>query len=414
LAGRKVVAAPTPVVIAVLALCIGGCGGSQGNTPETLDDTDAVQNAVDQGGVVTFSARTYYLSRTIVISHSNTTIQGAGPQTLFKYRASTTLHHCTNDRVFTTPCGIDDNPPRRVATAISVGDVSFSATVASDVSDLQAGDWLLVSDIDSVIGDRVAADWAQVASVSGTVVHVRTPFRMAFTNAREWNPGHSGLGFQRISPLVENITFRNFSMEVPEAELGSGAAGISIFNALHTTINQVVADDFNGQPLYSYLSKDLTITNSEGSGQNILSEFAATVDLNLSDNHFSETGAAGLGLDLGTAFFVVSKNYVDMSSNVGAYLLYGVHDGTFSENQIALVGSSGGAQSAFGLLVWGTQDIAVTGNHLAGGAGPQSTGISVRSITGEIPMPSTSVQLVNNSFGNGWILDYEAGTTPSN
>jgi hypothetical protein len=414
--GTRVVrpgAAATRAALATLLLCSCG-GGDDPTSAATQDDTAAVQAAVDRGGVVSFGARTYYLSRTIVVSHSNTTIQGMGPQTIFQYRASAAPQHCLNDRVFTTPCGIDDSPPRRIAGAISIGDESFSASAPADVADLQSGDWLLISDIDSVIGDRVDADWVQVDSVAGLRVYVRAPFRTAFTDAREWDPGHSGLGFQRIAPLVENIAFRNFSFAVPDAGPHTGAAGLSVFNALNTTIDHVVAEDYNGQPLYSYLAKNLTVTNSEGRGHAILSEFAATVDLNLHDNHFSEDAAAGLGLDLGTAFFEVSDNYVDMSSNIGAYLLYGVHDGTFAANQIAAVGSSGGGNSAFGLLVWGTQNVNVTDNYLAGGAGPQSTGISVRSVSGEIPMPSNNVQLVGNTFGDGWVLDYEAGTVPSN
>jgi hypothetical protein len=52
----------------------------------------------------------------------------------------------------------------------------------------------------------------------------------------------------------------------------------------------------------------------------------------------------------------------------------------------------------------------VTDNYLAGGAGPDSTGISVRSITGKIVMPSANVQLVGNIIGSGWVLDYAGGS----
>jgi hypothetical protein len=404
---------------ALLALLMSGCGGGSaptpsGSAPPAQDDTAAVQSAVDKGGIVSFAARTYYLSRTIVISQSNTTIQGSGPQTVFQFRASATRQHCLNDRAFTTPCGIDDNPPRRIANAIAVGDPSFSAVAAPDVADIQPGDWLLVSDIDDVIGDRVTADWVQVASVTGVVVSVTVPFRTAFSSARTWDPGHSGLGFQRISPLVQNIAFRNFTVAVPDAGPGTLAVGISVFNALHTVIDHVVANSFSAQPLYSYLSKDLTVTSSQGLGHGTLNEFAATVDATFHDNHFSVDSAAGFGLDLGTAFFDVSDNSIDESSNIGAYILYGVHDGSFAGNQIAYVSTTAGGQSAYGILVWGSQNISVSGNYLAGGAGPDSTGMSVRSISGEIPMPSAAVSLVSNSFGSGWVLDYAPGTQPAN
>ena len=390
-------------VLCVVTLFSNSCTG-------TSDDTDLVQSAVDAGGVVNFAARTYHLHRTIVIRNSNTVIQGAGPQTIFRYQASTIRQHCANDRVFTTTCEVDDKPPRRIANAISIGDRSFVA--AADVADLLPGDWLLISDMDSVIGDRVVADWVQVDSVSDLVVHVRTPFRTAFTNVRAWNPGHSGLGFQRIVPLVENTEFRNFTISVPDAGPHAAAVGISVFVALHTTIDHVVSDSFNAQPLYSYLSKDLSITNSEGRGDGILSEFAATVDLTVQGSRFSEANAAALGLDLGTAFFDVSDNDIEQSRNVGAYLLYGVHDGKFDGNQIAFVGSSTSDDNAHGILAWGNQNIVISTNYLAGGAGPKSTGMSVRSIAGAIEIPSVNVRLLGNTFGSGWALDYEAGTQP--
>jgi len=371
------------------------------------DDTAAVQSAVDRGGVVSFAARTYHLSRTIVIRNSNTTIQGAGPLTVFQYQASAFKTQCVNDRVFTTPCDIGRSLPRRIAGAIAIGDVSFSAV--DELSDLQPADWLIVTDIDSVVGDIVNADWVQVDSVAGLVVHVRSPFRTAFPNAREWVPGHSGLGFRRVVSLVENIQFRNFNIAVPDAGTQAAAVGISVYAALQTTIDQVVVNSFNAQPLYSRLSKNLTITGSEGHGNSVLNEFASTVDLTLRGDTFGEEDAAGLGLDLGTAFFDVSGNNINMSRNIGVYLLYGVHDGTFIDNQIGPVGS---ATNANGILAWGTQNVSISDNYLAGGAGPQSTGISVRSYTGEIVIPSVNVTLSGNTFGPGWVFDYERGTIP--
>jgi hypothetical protein len=100
-----------------------------------------------------------------------------------------------------------------------------------------------------------------------------------------------------------------------------------------------------------------------------------------------------------------------MSRNIGAYLLYGVHDGMFNGNQIAPVGST---TSANGILAWGTQNISISDNYLAGGDGPRSTGISVRSYAGEITIPSVDVTLSGNTFGNGWALDYGSGTKPGN
>jgi hypothetical protein len=388
-------------------LMICSCGGDAGNA--LRDDTEAVQNAVNLGGVIKFEARTYRLSRTIVIKEAGTVIQGTGPGTVFRYHSSAIREHCANERVFTTPCEINDAPPRRIADPIALGDRSFSAV--GDVSDLQPGDWLIVSDRDSEIGDVVTIDWVQVDSVSALVVHVRTPFRTSFTTARHWDPGRSGLGFQRVTTLVQNTEFRDFTIDVPDAGPNTAAVGISVFAALHTTIDHVNVDSFNAQPLYSYLSKDLTIRNSVGRGHGVLSEFAATVDLVIHSNQFAEDGAAGMGLDLGAAFFDVSNNDIDMSRNIGAYLLYGVHDGIFGGNRIANVTSAGDAS---GILAWGTHDVSIVDNYLAGGDGPQSTGISVRSIGGTVQIPSFAVKLSGNTFGSKWFQDYEPGTVPSN
>jgi len=385
------------------ALIVCACGPIENTTHTGADDTDSVQRAVDAGGLVRFAPRTYHLSRTIVIRQSNTIIQGAGPQTVFQFEARAVKEHCANDRVFTTPCETYfGQPARRIAGAIAIGDRAFSA--ADDASDVEPGDWLLITDRDSVVGDVVAVDWVQVESVSAARVSVRTPFRAAFANARAWRPGVSGLGFRRMAPLIQNIEFRNFNLFVPP---DSSAVGISVIAALNTTIDHVLADSFDGQPLYSYVSKELSITNSEGRGHGVLSEFAATVDLSVHGNRFSEADAAAVGIDLGTAFFDVSNNSLDMSRNLGAYLLYGVHDGSFSENTLGFVSSAG---NAFGILAWGTQRVSISNNYLAGGEGLKSTGISVRSYAGEVPIPSIDVALSGNTFGSEWALDYEPGT----
>lgn len=399
----------------VLLLAACGGGANAPTTPAVVaappngDDTAAVQALVDAGGVINLEARTYHLSKTIVIRHSGTVIKGAGPATILKYAAGHDFIHCVNDRVITTPCDLDDVPPRRIAQPIAIGDTSFTAT--DDASDVQPGEWLLINDYDSTYGDRAAVDWMKVASVAGNVIHVDTPFRMAFTTARPWVAGKSGLGFTRVTRLVEGTELRNFSVTVPDTgNAADHAAGISIFMALNTTIDHVSVNNYNAQPLYCYLSKGVTITNSEGRGTNILNEFASSVDVTITGNTFAVERAAGVGLDLGLGFFNVTDNTVTQSTNIGAYLLYAVHDGTFSRNHIATVAAPFGSSSD-GLLVWGAQNVTVSDNQLDGGAGPDSAGISVRAADGEIPGPSVNVQLIGNTFGNGWVNDYEPGTT---
>jgi len=386
----------------VLAALIAAIGTGFANTH---DDTAAVQSAVDKGGTVTFAPRTYYLSKTIIVRRSNTVIRGSGPRTVFRYRASKVLENCVNDRVFMTACDAIEWPPRPIAGAISIGEREFRA--AGDLSDLEPGDWLIITERDQAIGDVVSVDWVRVASVFGDVVHLEAPFRTALTTARPWIPARSGLGFQRVGRLVENVEFRDFRIVVPEAGAGAAAVGISVYGALHTTIDHVSVESFAAQPLYSYLSKGLTVTASEGRGHGVLNEFAATVDLTVRDSRFSEYHAAALGLNLGTAFFEVSGNHVGASRNIGVYLMHGVHDGSFTGNRIAFVRSSG---DAYGILAWGTQNVAITGNQLEGGDGVGSTAISVRdSDAGEVLIPSSKTELAVNTFGRGWARNYERG-----
>jgi hypothetical protein len=402
---------PTRYLRALAALLfalgsLSACGGST-LIGQPGDDTAAVQAAVDRGGVVTFEARTYHLTKTIVVRNSNTVIQGAGPQTIFEFKATANRIHCTDDRVFTTPCEADDAPPRRIAQPIAIGDLSFVAT--DDVSDLEPGEWVLVNDYDDVYGDRAAVDWMQVASVAGNVVYVSQPFRMAFTTARTWIPGKSGLGFEPVLPLVENLEFRNFAISVPDTgDPKASAGGISLFMALHVLVDHVQVNDYNAQALYSYLSKDVTFTNCEGVVHNTLNEFASSVDLTLQGNTFSAVNGAAMGLDLGLGFFKVSNNIIMQSKNAGAYLLYSVHDGTFDHNHLALVDSSADI-SAIGIMAWGVQNVTISDNTLDGGTGSQSAGISVRRLMGEIEVPVINVTVAGNTFGN-WVFDYEPGT----
>jgi hypothetical protein len=389
-------------IVVLLATDVAACGGDRagqrGPGPGVQDDTTEVQAAVDQGGVVRFSAGTYHLKRTITIRHSGTVIVGAGPSTVFEYQPSQQLQHCENDRVFTTPCMLYAQMPRAIAASISAGDTSFLATAAGDVADLQPGDWLLINEYDSAVRDRVAVDWVQVESVSGLQVRVAQPFRMPFSAALPFVAKKSGLGFEPI-PVIENIELRNFKVlvdNVPSANMG----GIAIFGALNSTVDGVTVENHNGQPLYCYLSKGVTITNSVGIGGAVLSEFASSVDVTISGNHFSSTAGPGMGLDLGLGFFTVSGNSVDQSANAGIYLLYAVHDGSVTNNHVAQVGNTVLGGSAVGLMIWGSQNVTVSGNSLAGGAGPNSIGISVRNYTGEAFEPDTGVVLSGNAIGN--------------
>ena len=376
----------------VLALAL-SCGCSNSN----LGD---VQKAVDAGGTVKFPAGTYILTDTVVVRKSNTIIEGEGDGTVFLFMPTLPKRHCLNDRAFTTPCDAADKPRRQIANPIAIGDTTFTAS--SSVDDLRPGDWLIIEEKDRQPGEVVVFDWMQVDSAAGNTVNTRTPFRVAFPNARPWDNNLSGLGFYVTSEPVEGVQFRNFRILVPDP--GANVPGISVFAAKDTVIDNVSVHDFHGQPLYSYLAKGLTVTNSQAFGNKVLSEFAASVDVTIKNNVFGGNSTA-VGLDFGSAFFTLEHNDIPISSNSGIYLLYGVHDGFVTDNTLGYVDSDG---SAIGVLIRGSQNVSVTGNTLVGGAGPASKGISIGAeYLVNPPLWSSGNVIVPNSFGESWAYDYD-------
>jgi Pectate lyase superfamily protein len=399
----------TVAATAALIACLSGCGQSQSvsaNSTATVNstfDTAAIQTAVNNGGVITFAPGKYLIDSTIMIRKSGTVIQGSGRDTVFIFKPTLPQVSCVNDRAFSTPCDVISTIRRPIESPIAVGDTSF--TTASDISDLRKGDWLIVDEDDSTLGGvPVTVDWAQVSDVSLNTLTFSTPFRTAFSTARQFSESNRvGLGFYKLPELIENVEFRDFSVLVPDS--GAGAPGISVFAAKDTIIYNVEVQDENGQALYSYISKGLRITNSSGDSGKLLSEFGATVDLTLENDVFISQQSAALGLDLGCAFFDISNISIPRSTNIGAYMIIGIHDGRFHDSSISFVASAG---DAVGILARGTQRITITGNALAGGAG-NSIGISVGpQLQGvDIPIPSVGNVLTPNSFGTQWMFDYD-------
>jgi hypothetical protein len=117
------------------------------------DDTAYVQRLVDAGAIV--PPGNYVLRRTIILRNPYTEVQGVGPETVFIFQPSLPLVECWNDRAFTTSCDSFFNPVtktyvnrRRIATPISIGDSSFQTV--DDSSDLQPGDWLVITERDAI------------------------------------------------------------------------------------------------------------------------------------------------------------------------------------------------------------------------------------------------------------------------
>lgn len=386
-----------------------GCAHSV-STNSIQDDTAYIQGLVDAGEIV--PPGTYVLSRTIVLRKPYTTVQGSGPKTVFIFQPSLPLEECWNDRAFTTSCDSFFDPVtkayvdrRRIAAPISIGDSSFQTV--DDSSDLQPGDWLVITERDAIIRDIIDTDWVQVSSAAGHTITVTKPFRVAFPDAHSWDPVYSGLGFFKVVNPVHNVQLRDFTLKVPNSGINMG--GISIYTAQHVVVENLNVEDDNGQALYSFQSQDVTFRNCSAYSGTVLSEFASTTDLTVTGNTFSSSGDAGFGLDLGTGFFDVTDNKVTSSLNAGLYLLYGVHDGSLQANSVSIVPAQ---QEPIGILVRGAQNVTITNNYLAGGQGPQSTGLSIGpALQAEVPIPSYGNLVSPNTFGT-WDVDYDPGNQP--
>lgn len=379
--------------------------------PPVVDDTAAVQALLDAGGVVQLDARTYHISRTLMMSHSGTTLQGHGASTVLFYEppAPGTVKHCQNDRVITTRCALSATIPLEVAGAINVGDTSFQAANSSDLAGIGAGDWLLITNWDPGIKDgtfhtsyATTVDWVQVANVSGTTVNVTVPFRQAFSTPFPYTPSTggtitSGVGFQKIF-VTQDLAVQDLSIVVDPSAAGS-AVGVAILSTLNATVQRIsVTTHGTADPLYSEYSKGATFANNTTTGAG-LSEFATSVDLTLAGNTMSSTNSPAIGLDLGTAFFTVNGNRILASANAGIYALYNVHDGAISNNDLAYVDTVNGATRAIGILLEGCPYVSVTGNSLAGGAGATSVGILFSAYAAaQLPEPDTGDTASGNSI----------------
>jgi len=164
-----------------------------------------------------------------------------------------------------------------------------------------------------------------------------------------------------------------------------------------------------GQALYTYQSQDVEFTNCEGNSGTILSEFAATVDLHISNCQFASNGDAAVGFDLGTGFFSLDQSSAS-GFGTGLYLLYGVHDGSIEGVHIPYVNAQG---NAVGILARGTQNVTITGNQIDGGAGASSMGLSInRASNLEVPIASAGNVIAPDRFGQQWKYDYDPSNEP--
>lgn len=385
---------------------------------DQTDDYVAIQMALDAagkagGGVVMLPLRTCKTSKTLHFNYSGITLSGEGkidfvPHPPFELYVNDRAIQVNDSNLY------DTNLP--ILGPIKTGDTSFTAQNAEGVEGLENGDWVVINEIDQGAGNNIVAiEWAQVASVSGTIVTVRTPFRVEFPNSRPFvAPRASGLGFFKVERLIESSVISNIHVQVPLTS--EGVPGIAVGVARNTTIENVTVDVASGNGFFAYRSSGLRIVNShQVHARTQATEMAAVTDLVLSDNVFDNgqeppPDTSSLTLDFGTGFFKVIHNRLIDCGNICMQIAGGVHDGEISANHIGYV-SAAGLRNTDGIVAYGVHSVEIAGNTFTGGAGNSSTAVAVRNTTGY----TSNITACGNQFGpnfiSGFVIHYSPPIT---
>ncbi len=375
-------------------------------TDDTAAVRSCVQNGTAVGGRCTLNdGTTFMVSETCTnLSVTCSTISISGPSTsggildgsgtiVFAPQSPLSCMSCPlNDRLFYLASTEVANPAQIAAGAISKGATSFTAQNLGDVSGLVKGDWLILTEKDQGATDVVYVDWVQVSMVSSKTVTVMTPFRMAFPNARTFSTSPApcsaispcGLSFRKVSPVVQNVSLRDFSVIIPQVIDGSGhrAVGIATRDTLGARVEGVKCVDASQNCVAGYLDRG-SVYRSNHFTSTVANELASQVDFSLQQNAFDQEGTAlngfvppsttSLNLDFGSGFGSVIGNTFGAAFNSGLSTFWGIHDSVFVGNTFGwLQEGSGGAA----LAILGGYRNTITANVLAGGDST-ATGISL-------------------------------------
>ena len=347
------------------------------------DDTLPILNcyvACPAGGAIKFSKPSYRTTRRWLIQ-KKISVEASRSEIFFD-----PILPLVDDRAVLVHSGdvigTDISALRDVAGAISIGDPSFTAVNVADVADLVAGDWVQIQETEAgVLDEIVVIDWAQVLSVAGAVVTVVRGFRTSFPAT------HDTVQFRRIIRLVEGVSIKGLKIRTTNAV--NTLLGFAVGIAKDTILTECVSDVRVGNGYYSYRAKGLRVTNCSQYGQiTQTTEFAATVDLQVSSNYFNQetptadVGAAPINLDFGTAFFTVDSNVLNGGWLYAASLMFGCHDGSVRGNVCSWVGAG---VPTIGILSIGSFRVICAENIVDGVTGVGGIGIAFYSTNGYGP-----------------------------
>jgi hypothetical protein len=382
---------------------------------DQTDDYTSIQMALDAagkagGGVVMLPLSTCKTSKTLHFNYSGITLSGEGK---IDFVPTPPFERYVNDRAVQVNDSnlYDTNLP--IASQIKAGDRSFMAQNAADVAGLENGNWVVINEIDQGAGNNIVAiEWVQVASVSGTIVTVKAPFRVEFPNSRPFiAPSASGLGFFKVERLIENSVISNIHVQAPPTS--EPVPGIAVGVARNTIIENVTVDVASGGGFFAYRSSGLRIVHShQVHARTEATEMAAVTDLVLFGNVFDNgqkppPDTSSLTLDFGTGFFEVIDNQLIDCGDICMQVAGGVHDGEILANSVGYVSESGNRDAA-GIVALGIHSVEIIGNTFVGGAGVSSAAVDVGNTVGY----TSNITACGNQFGPNFISGFVVHYSP--
>jgi len=289
-------------------------------TGDALDDTDAIQRAIDAagaagGGIVQFEPGTYLLNsgqtpKRLIVSVSNVVLRGANPgQTHFKMvnalaPADPKQLWAAPALVTFTPGKGQPGPALKLAAPARIGETRL---VLSSAAGLQPGDFVRIemqstaANASYLEGKATRRIWSkinsqgvkvlethEVASVDDAVVHLKTPLTTAIDLKLPWTA--------RKVPVLRNVGFEGIRVEGSfnepfvhhkNAYHDSGFCGVELDQTVHSWVLRNQFENVT-QPAVIHAGAANTIMLNTVSGNRGHLSFAAT---------FSTYSLIGLNID---------------------------------------------------------------------------------------------------------------------
>lgn len=268
----------------------------------SADSTSAIQAALNSGSNKVIIPAGRYLTTSSIIVPSKVNVEGMGigvtiidcqiasvsaPQGIAKSSAFRFKGTCADDdyTTFFNSTGdyfVSSARPFAAASTYAAGSNTIVAANSADVADLQAGDWLHISE-GLAAWHPAKSEFAQVASIAGTTITLSQRLRNSYSNTatslgqfvRDYtltsNPGGGGAGypdmstwedsgFRKVSPVV-NASLRNLTVDCNHS---GGVTPIGWFS--HIAVNCSVDIEIKDGVFWQLDGQDADVTLIGGQG----------------------------------------------------------------------------------------------------------------------------------------------------